>query len=263
MESYTAWIVNIGNELLIGKTVNTNGAWLARKLTLLGYKVLRIVCIPDSENDVIEIVRSAIERGVRLLITTGGLGPTFDDRTSEYLAKALNTEWVLNEEAYRIVMETLRTRGLEPTEPRIKQAKMPKGAKPIPNIYGTAPGIWIERSNTIIIALPGVPQEMMEMFERYVESKLRDLGPKMYFAEKIFKVEGVMEADIVHILVKGLKMSDRVYIKSHPKGKALLEIHVYASDENEDKARDIVLKVSEFLTNELTKLGAKIEELKT
>ncbi|OYT26720.1 MAG: competence damage-inducible protein A [Thermoprotei archaeon ex4572_64] len=237
MESYTAWIVNIGNELLIGKTVNTNGAWLARKLTLLGYKVLRIVCIPDSENDVVEIVRLAIKRDVRLLITTGGLGPTFDDRTSEYLAKALNTEWVLNEEAYRIVMETLRARGLEPTEPRIKQAKMPKGAKPIPNIYGTAPGIWIERN--------------------------KDLGPKMYFAEKILKVEGIMEAEITHILVKGLKMSDRVYIKSHPKGKALLEIHVYASDESEDKAKDVVLKVSEFLINELAKLGAKIEELKT
>ncbi|WP_243671120.1 molybdopterin-binding protein [Vulcanisaeta sp. JCM 16161] len=161
MMSYTAWIISIGNELLIGKTVNTNAAWLARKLTLLGYDVRRIITVPDNEEDEVEVFRDAIRRGVRVVISTGGLGPTFDDRTSEYLAKALNRKYVINDDALRLVIETFKSRGLELTEPRLKQAKMPEGARPLPNPVGTAPGIWVEEGNTVIIALPGVPAEMM------------------------------------------------------------------------------------------------------
>jgi len=257
---YTTWIVNIGNELLIGKTVNTNGAWLARKLTLLGYDVRRIIVVPDAEDEVISVIKDALNRKIKLVITTGGLGPTFDDRTSEFLAKVLNQELVINEDAFKMIEKTCKERGIEVNEKIIKQAKMPKNAKPIPNVYGTAPGIWIEHENTIIIALPGVPKEMIAMFEQYVEPKLKEIGPKLHFVEKILEIKGVMESEIAHIVEQGLKLG-KVYIKSHPKGYKEIEIHVYSSDKIREKAIEEVEKVVKYLINEISKKGGNIVEV--
>ncbi|WP_054843626.1 nicotinamide mononucleotide deamidase-related protein [Vulcanisaeta souniana] len=262
--SYTAWIISIGNELLIGKTVNTNATWLAKKLTLLGYDVRRIIAIPpDNEEDEVEVFRDAIRRSIRVVISTGGLGPTFDDRTSEYLAKALNRRYVVNDDALKLVTETFRTKGgLELTEPRLKQAKMPEGAKPIPNPVGTAPGIWVEESNTVIIALPGVPAEMMGIFENYVEPKLREIGPRLHFVERSITVKGVPEADLAPIIERGMKMSNRVYIKSHPKGheirSPLVEIHVYVSSEDEKAAENEINRVINFLMNAIKERNGEI-----
>jgi competence/damage-inducible protein cinA len=260
--SYTAWIISIGNELLIGKTVNTNATWLARKLTLLGYDVRRIITIPDTEEDEIEVFRDAIRRGIRVVVSTGGLGPTFDDKTSEYLAEALNRRYVLNDDALRMVVETFKSKGLELTKPRLKQAKMPEGAKPLPNPVGTAPGIWVEEGNTIIIALPGVPAEMIGIFENYVEPKLREIGPKLHFVERSITVKGVPEADLAPIIERGMKMSNRVYIKSHPKGheiKApLVEIHVYVSSEDVKSAEDEVNRIINYLMSSVREKGGEV-----
>ena len=260
--SYTAWIISIGNELLIGKTVNTNATWLAKKLTLLGYDVRRIITIPDNEEDEVEVFRDAIRRGIRVVISTGGLGPTFDDRTSEYLAKALNRRYVVNNDALKLVTETFKSKGLELTEPRLKQAKMPEGAKPLPNPVGTAPGIWVEEGSTVIIALPGVPTEMMGIFENYVEQKLREIGTRLHFVESSITVRGVPEADLAPIIERGMKMSNRVYIKSHPKGheirSPLVEIHVYVSSEDEKAAKDEINRVINFLINAIKERNGEI-----
>ncbi|WP_069807077.1 nicotinamide mononucleotide deamidase-related protein [Vulcanisaeta thermophila] len=262
MGEYTAWIISIGNELLIGKTVNTNATWLARKLTLLGYEVRRIIAIPDYEEDEVETFREAIRRGVRVVVSTGGLGPTFDDRTSEYLSRALNRPYVLNDDALRLVVEKFKSRGIELTEPRLKQAKMPLGAKPLPNPVGTAPGIWVKEGNTIIVALPGVPSEMMAIFENYVEPKLRELGPKLHFVERSIEVKGVPEADLAPIIERGMKMSSRIYIKSHPKGHEIgapyIELHVYASAERREDAERDVDNVVQFLINTIREKGGVV-----
>lgn len=260
--SYTAWIISIGNELLIGKTVNTNATWLARKLTLLGYNVRRVITIPDSEEDEVEVFRDAVRRGIRVVISTGGLGPTFDDKTSEYLAKALGRAYVINDDALRMVVETFKSRGLELTEPRLKQAKMPEGARPLPNPVGTAPGIWVEEGGTIIIALPGVPSEMMGIFEGYVEPRLREIGPRLHFVERSITVRGVPEADLAPIIERGMKMSDRVYIKSHPKGheiKApLIEVHVYISSEDTRSAEVEINKIISYIISAVREKGGEV-----
>lgn len=262
MSKYIAWIISIGNELLIGKTVNTNATWLARKLTLLGYDVRRIITVPDYEDDEVEVFRDAINRGVRLVVSTGGLGPTFDDKTSEYLAKALNRPYVLNDEALRLVVEKFKSRGIELTEPRLKQAKMPLGAKPLPNPVGTAPGIWVEEGSTIIVALPGVPAEMMSIFENYVEPRLREIGPKLYFVERSIEVKNIPEADLAPIIEKGMKMSNRIYIKSHPKGHEIgapyIEIHVYASAERKEDAISDIENVVQYLIKSIKEKGGMI-----
>lgn len=259
---FTSWIISIGNELLIGRTVNTNASWLGRKLTLLGYVVKRIVVVPDEEGEVVDVFRDALSRGIKVIVSTGGLGPTFDDRTSEFLAKALGREYVVNEEALRMVTEVFRARGVELTEPRLKQAKMPSGSRPIPNPVGTAPGIWIEHGDSVIIALPGVPSEMMAMFEQYVEPRLKEMGPRLAFAEKSIMVKGVPEADLAPLVERAMRIGKRLYIKSHPMGRELgqplVEIHAYASSEREEEAREEVNVAIRYLVDEIEKRGGVV-----
>jgi competence/damage-inducible protein cinA len=108
----SAWIISIGNELLIGRVVNTNAAWLARKLTYLGYQVRRIVVVPDEEAEIVAMFREALSRA-DLVVSTGGLGPTPDDITNLAVAKALGVDVAVDEVAKEWVLEKYRQRGYQ------------------------------------------------------------------------------------------------------------------------------------------------------
>ena len=258
-----AWIISIGNEVVDGRIVNTNASWLGRKLTLLGFNVLRVVSVPDDEDEIIDVIRDAIRRKIDVIITTGGLGPTYDDKTSKCLAKALNTKWVLNEKALEMVKEKYLRRGLLLTKHREKMAMMPKGSKPIPNPVGTAPGIFIEVNNTMIFALPGVPSEMKAIFEKYVEPILKEKAPKLEMVEETVGVEGIPESTLAPILDKVLSKYSRLYIKSHPKGeelgKPVIDIYVKVFSHDRKEAEETLLDVIKSLKEELRKLGGRIK----
>jgi len=248
---YNVEIISIGNELLIGKTINTNAAWLARKLTFLGFNVKRITTVGDLIDEIVSALRESISRRPRIIITTGGLGPTFDDKTSEALAEALNRPWVVNNEALELVRKKYESMGLELTQHRIKMAKMPKNAKPLPNPVGTAPGIMVREKGIIIISLPGVPKEMKAIFEEHVEPYLRKVRPNMYFCERIVKVKGIPESSLAPIIDKVMKKTSRVYIKSHPKGSEgelpVIELHITSSDTVPEKAEHNIEEAIETL----------------
>ena len=260
---YDAWIITIGNEILIGKIVNTNFAWLGRKLTLLGYKVRRGMIVPDDINEIANAFVCAMRAGAKVIVSTGGLGPTFDDKTAEGLATALGVELELNKKAFEMVKKKYKEKNLELTEHRIKMAKLPRGAIPIPNAIGTAPGIYIIHDNTHIFALPGVPKEMMTMFEDYVEPILREIGPKLFFIEKSIITRGIPESTIAPIIDKVMRES-RVYIKSHPKtserGEYIVELHITASSMRKEDAEKEVKNASRMLVKEIKKLGGTIKE---
>jgi len=260
---YDAWIITIGNEILIGKIINTNFAWLGRKLTLLGYKVRRGMIVPDDINEIANAFVCAIRAGAKVIISTGGLGPTFDDKTAEGLATALGVELELNKKAFEMVKKKYKEKNLELTEHRIKMAKLPRGAIPIPNAIGTAPGIHVIHDNTHIFALPGVPKEMMTMFEDYVEPILREIGPKLFFIEKSIITRGIPESTIAPIIDKVMRES-RVYIKSHPKtserGEYIVELHITASSMRKEDAEKEVKNASRMLVKEIKKLGGTIKE---
>lgn len=263
MPAPKAWILSIGNEVVSGQIVNTNGSWLARRLTMLGFQVKRIIALPDDETEVVEVFSDAVKRGIDVVISTGGLGPTYDDRTSEFIAKAIGEELVINEDALRMVEEKYRSKGLELTEHRIKMAKMPESAKPIPNPVGTAPGILVEKNDTLIIALPGVPKEMQAMFDETVEKILCKKMPRIHRVERWLHVEGIPESSLAPIIESILKKYPKVYIKSHPKGKELekpvINIYVLAVSDTEEEARELVEKVCGDLVEELISLGVKVD----
>lgn len=239
----TAWILTIGNELLIGRVVNTNAAWLAKKLTYLGYIVRRIVTTPDEEGEIVEAFREAMARA-DVTISTGGLGPTPDDITNLAFCKAVGAGPVVSQEAFKMVEEKYKSTGRPMTAERVKMAMMPPDARPLPNPVGTAPGILYQRGDRVAILLPGVPREMEAIFENYVEPFLKSRGPPIYFVEREIEIRDMPEADIAPIIREVLKISPRLYIKSHPRGlevgAPLLYIHIYASSEDREEAERLV-----------------------
>ena len=255
-----AWIVNIGNEILIGKVVNTNATWLAQRLTKLGIEVNRILCIPDNEEDIISTIKEGIEKA-DVLITTGGLGPTFDDKTSESIAKALGLNWVINDEALKEIELKYKEKGMELTKHRIKMAMMPEGAKPLKNRVGTAPGIFLSHKHTIIIALPGVPNEMKAIFEDHVEKLLLKIGGGKILREESIFIEGIPESSLAPIIEKIMEECKEVYIKSHPRGHEIkgpvIEIHVIAYGKNDGEATNNLRKAIEMLNKLLSNKNLK------
>ncbi|HIQ55985.1 MAG TPA: nicotinamide mononucleotide deamidase-related protein [Pyrodictium sp.] len=259
-KDYIVWIVNIGTELCIGRIVNTNGAWLAQQLTLLGFRVKRIVVVPDEE-DVIEILRDGCRRA-RVIITTGGLGPTEDDRTAEFIAKAFGRSLILNREALELVRRRYERARLTLSDERKKMAMLPEGAKPIPNPIGTAPGIHLDARDCHVFALPGVPREMQAMFEHYVKPLLEEIGPKVCVVEKGYTVEGIPESSLAPILKRIAKVCRECYVKSHPKGdeitNPIIEVRVLASAHDCSEARrkvETVLRELERLLGGVDKNG--------
>ncbi|MCX8195777.1 MAG: nicotinamide mononucleotide deamidase-related protein [Acidilobaceae archaeon] len=238
MEAPEAWIISVGNELLIGRTVNTNAAWLAKRLTAMGFKVSRVVTVPDSEEDIGEELRRALGRA-RLIVTTGGLGPTHDDITLAAVAKALGRELELNEEALRMLKEHYDRRGLPLTEYRIKMAYMPKGALAIRNREGSAPGCMLQEGAVTILSLPGVPREMEAVFEE-ASAYIQRLAPRRDMAECSSKIKGVPESTLAPLLERLAKERANSYVKSHPlgfeQGVPVLDLKVLSWAEGRDRA---------------------------
>ncbi|MBS7653664.1 MAG: nicotinamide mononucleotide deamidase-related protein [Candidatus Bathyarchaeia archaeon] len=254
-------VICVGNELLIGKTLNTNAHWLAKKITSLGLPVRRITVVGDDLNEISSIVRESIQRKPAFIIITGGLGPTFDDKTLEGVAKALNKDLEENEEALEMIRKKYeryvaegRMEKFEMTPYRVKMARLPKGAKPLPNPVGTAPGVLIEHDEVSLVMLPGVPQEMMAIFEESIEPLLRELSGNLTFYEASLEVRGVPESDLAPIIEEVMRDNPYVYIKSHPRISEKthhIELHFSTTSDDQDAARQrierAILQISEII----------------
>jgi len=165
-----AYIISIGDELLIGQTINTNASFIAEKLTDININVTKIEVIGDEKSVILEELEHA-EKISDIIIMTGGLGPTHDDITLKTIASYFNSELIINQEVLSDIKDFFKRRGRELNKINEDQALVPVIAKPIRNTRGTAPGSWIERDNKIFISMPGVPQEMKGMMEGFVIPK--------------------------------------------------------------------------------------------
>ncbi|MEM2204338.1 MAG: nicotinamide mononucleotide deamidase-related protein [Sulfolobales archaeon] len=257
-----ASVLAIGNEVVQGRVLNTNSQYLGRRLTLLGYDVVLSASVPDRMELIVEILRIATDRfSSDLIVTTGGLGPTYDDITSEALSKYLGEEHVVNEEALEMVRQKYVARGLGLTPERIKMAMMPKSAKPIPNPIGTAPGILVKKGDKLFVSLPGVPSEMQAIWEQSIEPMLRNAS-QVRISEVTITVKGVMESVAARIVNKIVKEKPKIYVKTQPKGIELgspvLDIYIMASSNNIEDARNECARVCEEIIRDLRSLGGRI-----
>ncbi|MDW8049283.1 MAG: nicotinamide mononucleotide deamidase-related protein [Nitrososphaerota archaeon] len=271
MESYVE-IICIGNELLIGKTMNTNAHWLARRITGLGLSVRRITVIRDDVDEIASSIREAIQRRPCFIITTGGLGPTFDDKTLAGVSSALGLEMEVNEDALEMIKSAYqryvnegRIGQFELTPPRIKMATLPRGGVPLPNPVGTAPGVLIEAEGVKIVILPGVPREMMAIFDSSVEPLLRRVSGDLTFYESSIEVLDLPESDLAPLIEKVMTDNPYVYIKSHPQTseKTLrVEIHLSTTSKDSSEAMQRIGRAIMQISEMIKERGGKIRPKK-
>ena len=169
-----AEIFSIGTELLMGELTDTNSSWMAARLPALGIQLQGISIIGDSLAMLTAGFSRALQRS-DLVLTTGGLGPTQDDLTREAIAAALQETPTVQEEALQALERSFQQRGRSMLSPNIKQAHLIPSAQFLPNRHGTAPGWWVERHGTMLVAMPGPPAEMHPMWEEQVAPRLRQL----------------------------------------------------------------------------------------
>lgn len=168
----TAEIISTGNELIQGEVINTNATYIAEGLTRLGLSVLYHTTVGDEIVALGSAIERALER-VDLVMVTGGLGPTRDDVTRDAVAMAAGRKLVTDPTALSQIEESFRCRDMEMPSSNIRQAMIPEGAEVIPNKVGTAPGFALRHGDRGVICLPGVPQEMRQMFEGWVVPHIR------------------------------------------------------------------------------------------
>ena len=252
----TAEIIAIGNELLIGHTLDTNSHWIAKRFTKYGWVLQRKTVIRDSLAAIKTAVNESLRRKPDLLITLGGLGPTHDDMTLHGISQALRRKLALNGDA--LAMIKARYQRLEGptglTRFRKKMATLPDGARAIPNPVGTAPGVLIKIGQTRMVALPGVPTEMKAIFNESIIPIIRAVnqqGP----SEVYLNLVGIVESALASALDKTRKAFPGLYFKSHPRGhetgiRSLIQLHIYSVDA---RARSKIDDASSFLLRELSR----------
>ncbi len=263
MSECRAWVFTLGNEVVQGRVINTNAAYLGRRLMLLGFDVRGNISLVDDIELISEFIKYVLDRHApKVIITSGGLGPTYDDRTLEAVARATGVPLRLNEEALKMVREKYAERNMELTEDRVKMAYLPEGAEPIPNPVGTAPGCWLTVGATIIVSLPGVPRELEAMWEGWVEPRLRNINPGIYLSERKFRVVGVPESAAAPLLKAVLKKYGNVYVKTHPKGHEIrapmLDVYILASGRSRDAVERLAKSVEDELKKGFTELGGRL-----
>jgi nicotinamide-nucleotide amidase len=265
-------IISIGNELLIGKTLNTNAQWLAKRIATLGLITHRITVVGDDTAEIAGAIKEAIHRSPSFLLTTGGLGPTFDDKTLEGLAEALGKKIETNQTALKMVNQKYlsyakegRIEAPKLTPPRIKMAKFPEGATPLSNPVGTAPAVVVKDENVSVIALPGVPSEMKAIFDESVAPVLKRAAHDVTFYETSIEATKVMESEMAPLVDKVMHDNLHVYVKSHPKGAERvprIEFHLSTTAKNSITARKHVTKALLQLTELIQEKGGKIKPVK-
>jgi nicotinamide-nucleotide amidase len=195
-----AAIVSIGDELLIGQTVNTNASWMGKKLTDYGIKVERVFTIPDMENAIVDTFNFCVDSKFDFVFITGGLGPTKDDITKKVFANFFNSELIYNNEVLQNVQRIFKVYNREVKSVNVDQALVPKEAKVFINQKGTAPAMWMQKNNTVFISMPGVPKEMEYLMEFEVLPYIQNNYQLPSIYRKTLLTQGIGESFIAEII---------------------------------------------------------------
>lgn len=196
-----ATVITIGDEILIGQIVDTNSAWLGQKFSELGVKIHEIISCGDDASQIVSALNRAKSTS-EITILTGGLGPTKDDITKKTLVEYFNTELVLNEEVWEKMKQIFGKRGAKVLEMNRSQAMIPKACTMLPNLKGTAQGMWFERDGKVFVSMPGVPHEMKHLFETQVLPRLKENFSFPKIVHSTFMTAGAGESVIASKLSK-------------------------------------------------------------
>lgn len=214
-------VIPVGREILVGRIQEGNAQAIARRLAAIGAQAIRFVVVDDDLEAIAREIERARADGAAAIITTGGLGPTADDQTLAAIADAAGVPLALNAEALAHVearYADLAARGAveapDLTAPRRKMALLPRGALPLPNPVGAAPGVALEAEGVLIVALPGVPAEMEAILDGSVLPLLRRRASGMIYAEDRLVTDERDESRLAEQLMAVMALVPGVYLKS-------------------------------------------------
>lgn len=232
-------IILTGEELVRGRSADTNGSFMAAQLADCGFEVRRLTVIGDDPGALKEEMLSA-ERDSRVILVSGGLGPTADDRTRNAIAEAVGAELVEDEPSRRHVEQRLRSFGRAPTEKHLTQARFPAGAVIFPNPRGTARGFACRKGGGWIVAMPGVPGELVPMFsESVLPFLLKELAPSVHVRSRTAHFfpapESAVDERITDLTVLGRNPSVGITVRD-----GVVSVHVVARCRDAAEAETLV-----------------------
>lgn len=196
-----AEVITIGDEILIGQTIDTNSAWMAEELHLIGVELNRIVTISDKADEIVTSIDEAFAR-VDLILMTGGLGPTQDDVTKSTLANYFGTVLESNREVLDKITAYFESRGFAMLDVNRQQADLPKSAEVLMNARGTAMGMWFERDGKVLISMPGVPYEMKGIMRDHGLAKIKEIFKPQTMVHKTILTQGMGESFIADTMAE-------------------------------------------------------------
>ena len=263
-ETLTAEIIAIGSELLAPDRTDTNSLWLTEQLNRLGIEVKLKTIVGDDDARLEEAIKDATRRS-KVVITTGGLGPTEDDITRKITARALGRRLLLDEAVLAEIKQRFQGFGVAMPERHSRQAMVIEDAEVLPNPNGTAPGMFIDHNGTAIVLLPGPPREMKPMFENHVVPKIAGRAGNIRVVRRMLRVAGMGESAVDEKIAPVYTQYD------NPQTTILfnqseIEIHLTARGRTEEEANAlldrVVLQLEQRLGNSIFSFaGETMEEV--
>ncbi len=242
-------IITVGDELLWGQTADTNASFLGRRLLQLGCPPRWQTTVGDDPESIKEALAQAGRRA-DVILMTGGLGATDDDRTRGALAQALGQPLVLDESLWGDIRRQLTAQGWAVRSAHQRLALVPRGSRPLPNSVGLAPGLFLETEAVSIFALPGVPAEMQAIFEERIVPFLDKLPAGKVIRRKCLRTVGAGETEIAE---KIRKLSLRDVAVSYLPGPCVVDLWLTAR-------ADLAREADELLSRAVRKIGEQLEE---
>lgn len=246
-----AYIITIGDEILIGQTLNTNAAYIGEKLTEIQIPVVKTSVVGDDENAIINEFRNAME-AADVVLVTGGLGPTHDDVTRRCIVKFFDTKLVFDEDVLSDVQNIFSKRGREVTKLNEDQAYVPEVAEVIRNSRGTAPGMWIEKDGKIFVSMPGVPFEMQMMVQDFVIPRLKEMKKddgKIILMENLLTT-GIPESTLYERLGNLSEILDGAKMAFLPSQYGV-KMRLTVEAENEQTAKDKLIEIEQQIRSKV------------
>ena len=247
-----AEILTIGSELTSGSTVNTNAAYLARRLADVGLPCRRQVAVSDERAGLLEALQESLRRS-DVLVTTGGLGPTFDDVTVEAIATVTQRPLTRRPEIAETIRRFYSRSHRAFQRAALRQADLPQGSEPLPNPIGTAPGVWLALPETLLVALPGVPGEMRAIMERHVLPRLKRMTRPVVIESRTLRTAGIVELSIEAAL-RRLRLPESVQVGLYPHLR-MVDVRLTATTQSRHAARRALSRIERALRR---RLGAAV-----
>ena len=247
-------IISIGNELLIGDTINTNASWMGEFMTGLGFEVREVHTISDD----IELIKSTISCSMEVsdvVLCTGGLGPTHDDITKVALAELFGVSMRLETNVLDYIKKMFESRNIPFSKSNHAQAEVPENCEVLFNKMGTAPGMWFYENGCCLACMPGVPYEMKYLMKKPISEKLREhFGDIGFFHSRYLKTVGIGESTLSDSVIGDLSgyFKNGVSLAFLPMAGGVT-LRLNGKGTTKEEAEDSVAKLADFIYNRASK----------